>query len=552
EISWEPLSTVSHDKAVCGLYAREKGLLEEPGWKQFKRHAKRTKTLTRMVNQAKLHSYRTAPFYQHGYLVPRNHEQAMELDRQNGNTKWQDSEYVELSQIVDYSTFNNLGHYVPGPAGYKKITVHLVYAVKHDGRHKARLVAGGHLTETPLDSVYSSVASIRGIRMVMFLAELNDLQTWNTDIGNAYLESYTQEKLYIIAGKEFACVGLEGCTLVVVRALYGLKSSGLRWHELFADVMREMGFFPSKADYDIWMKEIDGDHYDYIVAYVDDLLIASKNPSQYTDEFQERFAFKLKGTGPATYHLGVDYSRDANGILCMAPRKYVDKLIDAYARMFGSKPKQFNSPLEHGDHPELDTSIELEIDDIKKYQTMIGSLQWVVQIGRFDITTAVMTLSSFRANPRQGHLDRAKRIYGYLTKMRNATIRIRTEEPDYSDLPQKIYDWEHSVYRGATELMPLDAPVPLGLPVVMTTYVDANLYHDLINGRSVTGIIHLFNKTPVDWYSKKQATVETATYGAEFVAARTAMEQIIDLRIELRYLGVHIKNSTMMFGDNES
>jgi hypothetical protein len=82
--------------------------------------------------------------------------------------------------------------------------------------------------------------------------------------------------------------------------------------------------------------------------------------------------------------------------------------------------------------------------------------------------------------------------------------------------------------------------------------MDANLYHDLVNGRSVTGVLHLFNQTVIDWYSKKQATVETATYGAEFVAARTAMEQIIDLRIELRYLGVEVKGSTMMFGDNES
>ena len=62
----------------------------------------------------------------------------------------------------------------------------------------------------------------------------------------------------------------------------------------------------------------------------------------------------------------------------------------------------------------------------------------------------------------------------------------------------------------------------------MTTFVDANLYHDLVNGRSDTGILHLFNKTVIDWYSKKQSTVETATYGSEFVAARTAMEQIIE------------------------
>ena len=73
-----------------------------------------------------------------------------------------------------------------------------------------------------------------------------------------------------------------------------------------------------------------------------------------------------------------------------------------------------------------------------------------------------------------------------------------------------------------------------------------------MNGKSVTGILHLFNKTVINWYSKKQSTVETATYGSEFVAARTAMEQIIDLRLLLRYLGVTIKGSTMMFGDNES
>jgi hypothetical protein len=86
----------------------------------------------------------------------------------------------------------------------------------------------------------------------------------------------------------------------------------------------------------------------------------------------------------------------------------------------------------------------------------------------------------------------------------------------------------------------------------MTTFVDANLYHDLVTGKSVSSILQLFNKTVMDWYSKKQGTVETATYGSEFVAARTAMEHIIDLCIKLCYLGVHIKGSTTMFGDNES
>ena len=76
--------------------------------------------------------------------------------------------------------------------------------------------------------------------------------------------------------------------------------------------------------------------------------------------------------------------------------------------------------------------------------------------------------------------------------------------------------------------------------------------HNILTGRSVTGILHLLNQTPIDWYSKKQATVETATYGSEFVAARTCVEQTIDLRIVLRYLGVPIQNKSYVFGDNKS
>ena len=97
--------------------------------------------------------------------------------------------------------------------------------------------------------MYSGVVSLRGIRLLLFLAELNDLECYGTDIGNAYLEAETKEKLYIIAGPEFG--NREGHTLIVHKALYGLRSSGRRWHERFADCLREMGFEPSKAEADI-------------------------------------------------------------------------------------------------------------------------------------------------------------------------------------------------------------------------------------------------------------------------------------------------------------
>ena len=558
EKTWEPLYTAHgkgglwiDDPATVAIYAREKKLLDEPGWKLpgLKKAAKTQKRVIRLANKAKLHSFRHKPIYMYGFQVPRNYQEALELDARNGNTLWQDATALELAQIDEYDTFVDKGVGVTMSKDWTRIGVHLVYAVKHDGRHKARLVAGGHLTETPVDSVYSSVVSLRGIRMLTFLGELNELEVWSTDIGNAYLETYTQEKVYIIAGPEFG--DREGHTLVISKALYGLKSSGLRWSERLADVLRSMGFVPSKAEKDIWMRD-KGTHYEYVAVYVDDLLIASKDPKAIIDALTDDHKFKLKGTGPTTFHLGCDFFRDEDGVLCYAPRKYIEKILENYRRIYGTYPKEYTSPLAKGDHPELDTTELLGLDDQKIYQSLIGALQWVIQIGRFDITTAVMTLSRFRAAPRQGHLDRVKRVHGYLSKMRHGIVKVRTDVPDYSEFPRKEYDWEYSCYKGAKEEIPKDAPIPKGKSVKTTSFYDANLYHDLISGKSVTGVLHLLNRTPIDWYSKLQSTVETATFGSEYVAARTCVEQILDLRLTLRYLGVPIDGASMVFGDNES
>jgi hypothetical protein len=84
----------------------------------------------------------------------------------------------------------------------------------------------------------------------------------------------------------------------------------------------------------------------------------------------------------------------------------------------------------------------------------------------------------------------------------------------------------------------MDAPKPLWKAVTTIMYTDANLYHDMFTGRSVTGILHLCNQTLIDWYAKRQATVETATFRSDFTAARIAVDQIINLRTTLQYLGV--------------
>jgi len=84
--------------------------------------------------------------------------------------------------------------------------------------------------------------------------------------------------------------------------------------------------------------------------------------------------------------------------------------------------KKFHSPLADGDHPELDTSEFLDKDDIQKYQSLVGAMQWAASIGRFDIQTAVMAMSSFQAAPRKGHLKRVKRIYEHLSRFKHFKI----------------------------------------------------------------------------------------------------------------------------------
>ena len=97
-----------------------------------------------------------------------------------------------------------------------------------------------------------------------------------------------------------------------------------------------------------------------------------------------------------SHHLGCDFGRDEDGTLHFSPRKCIEKMEECYLSMFGSKPKKiYMSPLEKGDHPELDVSKYLDQDRIQKHQLLVGAIQWAVSLGRLDVNTAVMTLASF-------------------------------------------------------------------------------------------------------------------------------------------------------------
>jgi len=551
EETWEPLDIMAKDDPVtCAEYAYQNKLLHLPGWKRFKKLAKNNKVLKRMVKQARLQSKRNprSPKYKFGVRIPYDTAEAYRLDQENGNSLWADSISVEVEALDAYNTFIDKGK-VTSVEGYKKIPIRFIFDVKHDLRHRARAVAGGHKTEQT-DTAYSSVVQLRSVRIAILAGELNELETMVGDISSAYLEAKCREKVFCIAGPEFG--SRQGHALVIYKALYGLRESGASWHAKFADTLRKMGFTPCKADPDVWMRA-KHDHYEYVCVYVDDILHVSKNPKLFFEELKNKYNYHLKGVGPPEYHLGGDFKRDKDGTLSWGSTTYCKKMMMHFEKIFNEIPTPKNAPMPEKDHPELDNSPLLDTHGIHIFQSLMGALQWAITIGRFDIHPGVTSLSSFRVQPREGHLDRIKHIFGYLKQNPDAAIRFRTGIPNHEErevVPK--YSWMDSVYGDGGEELPEDMPIPLGKPVRQTTYCDANLMFDLVTGRSLSGILHMLNQTPVDWFCKKQNQVETATYGSEFMVARQATEQIIAYRYHLRMMGIPIDGPAWMFGDNKS
>ena len=133
----------------------------------------------------------------------------------------------------------------------------------------------------------------------------------------------------------------------------------------------------------------------------------------------------------------------------------------------------------------------------------------------------------------------------------NIRAHIPPHETHYTSQPT-YHEWMDIVYGPVSEELPANMPSPRGRLVRTTTFFDANLMHDVVTGCSCTGVLHLLNQTPSSWFSSRQGQVETATYGSEFMAARQAVDQIIDIRYTLHMFGVPLDGPAWLLGDNQA
>ena len=201
---------------------------------------------------------------------------------------------------------------------------------------------------------------------------------------------------------------------------------------------------------------------------------------------------------------------------------------------------------------EEDHTKHLEGDEITYFQELIGVLRWEIEIGRVDILLEVALLSSQLAAPRIGHMKQVYHIFGYLKRYPKSKIYMDPYYPAISENRFKKFDWE-DFYWGSEKPIPNNVPKALGKSIALYCFVNADHASNIVSRRSQTGIIIICrNKAPLIMYSKRQNSVQTLTFGSEFMAMRQAVELVQALRFKLRMFRIPLDGPASMYCDNEA
>jgi hypothetical protein len=217
-------------------------------------------------------------------------------------------------------------------------------------------------------------------------------------------------------------------------------------------------------------------------------------------------------------------------------------------------PNKAETPLRTSYRPELDVTPELEPLEAAYYQSVIGILRWIVELGRVDICLEVSMMSSHLAMPREGHLTQVLQVFSYLKKYHNTEMVFDPSDPvvDGSSFERK--DWTSSEFGhiDGQEELPPNMPTPRGQGFIMRAKVDADHAADTVTRRSRTGFLVYLNCAPIYWFSKKQSSVESSSFGSEFVAMKQCCEYLRGLRYKLRMMGIPVEGPVYIQGDNQS
>ena len=438
---------------------------------------------------------------------PNSYADAMKGDKKN---LWKDAMKKEMESLHS----NEVWELVPPPENRKVIGSKWVFKVKvkADGtieRYKARLVAQGFSQRRGLDYDETFCPVVRGesVRSVVALAASKKLLLHQMDVTTAFLNGTLEEEVYMVQPEGFV---VDGKVCKLKKSIYGLKQSPRCWNTTLDSHLKTMGLKQSNADPCLYTAP--GGEMVIVAVYVDDILIATettKKMKEIKSALSSRF--EVKDLGELKSFLGMHVKQDAQKIWIGQPA-YATKILEKF-RMVDSKP--VTTPVE--------TSMKLQDGDTGSdadqsvYQSAVGSLLYLSNWTRPDITYAVSRAARYCADPKNEHWIAVKRIIRYLKgTVDNGIEYVKGRSGD------------------------------------LTGYCDADWAGDVNDRKSTSGYVFNICGSPVSWRSKKQTCVALSTAEAEYVALTSAAQEAVWLSSLLAEIGRREKAATIIYDDSQS
>lgn len=440
---------------------------------------------------------------------PKTYKQALKCP---DNVQWILAMEEELKSIED----NNTWSVVDLPKGRTAIGCRWVYKLKQSEneeppRYKARLVAQGFTQKFGIDydEVFAPVTRSSTFRTLLTIASARNLIVQQYDVKTAFLNGSLEEEIYMKPPPGYLD---SNKVLKLHKSLYGLKQAARVWNQTLNKSMTNQGFRQSKYDECLYVLNNQSDVC-YAIVHVDDMIFASNTTDLISTKITElNKTFELKYLGSVRNYLGIQISRDEQGIFAICQTQYIEKIATEF-QLENSKGSKF--PIDPGYH-KLDDKNLLDTNNV--YRKLIGMLLYVSTNTRPDISAAVGILAQRVSLPRNLDLTEALRIVRYL---------LSTKE-------EKLHMFDPK------ELIPLVA------------FADSDWAEDRTTRKSISGVICKIFGGPVSWSSRKQDIVSTSTTEAEFYALSEAVKEIQWLKNILSDFGVAAIEPITTHSDNQS
>lgn len=402
------------------------------------------------------------------------------------------------------------------PHGRKSIGSKWVFKVKldqdgHPAVYKARLVAQGFTQKfgVDYDEVFAPVARSETFRVLLTVASSKKMSVKQFDFKTAFLNGTLEEEIYLRQPPGFQ--EQKNKVLRLNKSLYGLKQAAKVWNDTVHRELLKCGC--TQSDYDKCLYSIhDGDAELYLIIHVDDLLIACNDNNLVNRVVKQlKSVFELKELGEANHYLGIDISRDQQGVFLISQSSYIDKIV-MEAGLTEAKGSKY--PVDPGYYKLTDDKLMSSNDD---YRKLIGMLLYLSINTRPDIAAGVSILSQKISKPTQTDMTEVKRLIRYIKSTRNLKLRLG----------------------GMTSNS-------------ITVFSDANWAEDRRDRKSNSGYLISLNGGVISWCCKKQSLVTLSSCEAEYVALCETAKQLTWIRNLVNDIGIQINDPITIKTDSQS